>query len=104
MKKRSGVSIIVAVTALCIFAVSVSADDVTERMLSTASDNGAFAFDLFSILRQEKGNLFFSPYSISSALAMTYGGARGQTAAQMEEALRFTKGQKGTHEAFRGLG
>ncbi|MDO9509120.1 MAG: serpin family protein, partial [Thermovirgaceae bacterium] len=42
--------------------------------------------------------------SISSALAMTYGGARGQTAAQMEEALRFTKGQKGTHEAFRGLG
>ena len=36
--------------------------------------NTAFALDLYSQLRSEKGNLFFSPYSISTALAMTYAG------------------------------
>jgi len=41
--------------------------------------NSAFAFDLYQSLRGQDGNLFFSPYSISSALAMTFAGARGDT-------------------------
>ena len=41
-----------------------------------SSGNTEFAFRLYQELREEEGNLFFSPYSISSALAMTYGGAR----------------------------
>ena len=46
-----------------------------------ANGNNAFALDLYRFLREEKkdGNLFYSPYSISLALAMTYAGARGQT-------------------------
>jgi len=40
-----------------------------------ATDNAAFALDLYEQLRQEEGNLFFSPHSISTALAMTYAGA-----------------------------
>ncbi len=47
----------------------------------------------------QKGNLFLSPYSISSALAMTYGGARGETAAQMASTLHFG-GPDATHPAF----
>jgi serpin B len=51
--------------------------------------NGAFAFDLYAHLRSNEGNLFFSPYSISTALAMTYAGARGETAGQMAKVLHF---------------
>jgi len=51
--------------------------------------NNKFAMVLFAKLREGEGNLFFSPYSISTALAMTYAGARGQTDAQMAEVLHF---------------
>lgn len=51
--------------------------------------NTEFATDLYAKLRTQDGNLFFSPYSISTALAMTYGGARGETAEQMATALHF---------------
>ncbi len=51
--------------------------------------NTAFAFDLYTRLQTNQGNLFFSPYSISTCLAMTYAGARGDTARQMSQALHF---------------
>ena len=51
--------------------------------------NNRFAFDLYGRLREQSGNLFLSPYSISTALAMTYAGARGETAEQMAETLHF---------------
>ena len=54
-----------------------------------ADGNAAFASDLYRTLRGEDGNLFFSPYSISTALAMTYAGAAGDTASQMAAALHF---------------
>jgi len=54
-----------------------------------AESNNAFAFDLYAKLKGAEGNLFFSPFSISTALAMTYAGARGDTAAQMAEVLHF---------------
>ena len=65
--------------------------------------NTAFALDLYAQLRTQDGNLFLSPYSISSALAMTYAGARANTAAEMEQTLHFTGGQAGTHPAFAAL-
>ncbi len=68
-----------------------------------ARDNAAFAMDLYAQLRTQDGNLFFSPHSLSSALAMTYAGARGNTAAEMEKALRFSGGQEGTYAAFEAL-
>ena len=65
--------------------------------------NSAFALEFYVKLRGEAGNLFLSPYSISSALAMTYAGARGNTAAEMQQALHYTLGPDGTHPAFREL-
>ncbi len=62
--------------------------------------NKAFAFDLYEKLKKVEGNLFFSPYSISTALAMTYAGARGNTEKQMGTALHFTLDQKRFHPAF----
>ncbi|MBN2391412.1 MAG: serpin family protein [Anaerolineae bacterium] len=65
--------------------------------------NTAFALDLYQKLRTIEGNLFFSPYSISTALAMTYAGARGSTETQMAQALHFTLSQSTLHPAFTAL-
>jgi serine protease inhibitor len=64
--------------------------------------NTAFAVDLYQRLKSQPGNLFFSPYSISSALAMTYVGARGQTESEMARVLHFG-GQTNVHADFRVL-
>lgn len=65
-----------------------------------AAGNTAFAFDLYQALRAEAGNLFFSPYSLSSALAMVYAGARGETERQMADVLHFDLPQDRLHPAF----
>jgi len=51
--------------------------------------SNAFAYDLYDQLRSEPGNFAYSPSSISLALAMTYGGARGETAEQMRNVMHF---------------
>ena len=68
-----------------------------------AEGNTAFALDLYQVLRQEEGNLFYSPYSLSLALAMTYAGARGETEAQMAQAMHYTLAQPQLHPAFAAL-
>jgi serpin B len=65
--------------------------------------NTAFAIDLYQKIRETKGNHFFSPYSISTALAMTYGGARAETETQMATVLHFNLGQKKLHSTFSEL-
>jgi serpin B len=66
-------------------------------------DNTQFAADLYGQLAKQPGNLFFSPYSISSALAMTYGGARGKTAQEMATTLHFNMPSEKVHEAFAAI-
>lgn len=51
--------------------------------------NYRFALALYEKLRTGDGNLFFSPYSVSTALAMTYAGARGETERQMAETMWY---------------
>lgn len=64
--------------------------------------NNAFALNLYQSLASQDGNLIYSPFSISLALAMTYAGARGETESQMADVLHFT-GQDSTHKAFNAL-
>jgi len=76
-------------------------DDADLTML--VSGNSAFAFDLYQALREEDGNLFYSPYSISLALVMTYAGAHGETAQQMADTLHFVLSPDYLHPAFNSL-
>ncbi len=68
-----------------------------------ASDNAAFAFDVYRQLVASNDNLIFSPASISIALAMTYAGAAGATASEMASALHFTLPADRLHPAFNAL-
>ncbi len=68
-----------------------------------AAGNRSFALALYRTMRTRPGNLFYSPYSISLALAMTYAGARGETAQQMAQALHFTLPPDRLHPAFNRL-
>ncbi len=70
---------------------------------SVIDGNNAFAFDLYGALRAEEGNLFFSPYGLTQALAMTWAGAGGETASQMAEALHFGLPPEEIHAGFDGL-
>ena len=63
-------------------------------------DNNRFALELYGELAAKDGNLFLSPYSISTALAMTYAGANGQTAEQMRDTLHYTLPDDRLHAAF----
>jgi len=55
--------------------VDVSNNDKADLV----KDNGTFAFNLYQEIRNQKSNLLFSPYGISTALSMIYTGARGNT-------------------------
>jgi len=65
--------------------------------------NTGFALGLYEKLRAAEGNLFFSPYSISTALVMTYAGAREDTAREMAGVLHFSLDADRLHPAFAEL-
>jgi serine protease inhibitor len=64
--------------------------DVAPDVAAIVQANNAFACDVYTKLSTEPGNLFFSPFSMSTALAMIDAGAAGDTAAQLRSALHFT--------------
>ncbi len=91
-------------TALCVllFCMPAFASGSTEKEI-LVQDNTAFAVELYRRLSVAEGNLFFSPHSISTALAMTYAGARGNTEGEMMQALCFSLRQEELHPAFAEL-
>jgi serpin B len=109
--KRERLYIVIAILIVAVGGITSSqGQTTTPQAASLADDKGAtpagitavinannqFALDLYSELRKSaKGeNVFFSPYSISTALAMTYEGARGKTAEEMQSVFHFpTDGQ-----------
>ncbi len=79
-----------------------SFDDVDDVVLA----NNQFAFDYYNQVNADDENMFFSPYSISTALAMTYEGARGQTAEEIKEVFHYPeidKLRKGSASIYNSL-
>jgi serine protease inhibitor len=90
--------------ALCIVLSAIlgsaPAKGAQSGLETLARDNTAFALSLYGKLAPAEGNLIFSPYSISTALGMTYAGARGNTEKEMAAALHFSLNQAELHAAF----
>lgn len=76
---------------------------LVKNAYSLAESNNQFAFDLYKQLAVQEGNLFFSPFSISTALAITYNGAAGKTKSEMAKTLHFEQLQKNIPQAFHVL-
>ena len=74
-----------------------------EDVAKVAEGCNRFAFDLYARLKGAEGNLFLSPYSISTALTMTYAGARGETADQMAKTLCLPASGGAIHVAYATL-
>lgn len=81
--------------------VAVSIDQ--EKINALVKGNNRFALQLYARLKSSEGNLLLSPYSISSALAMTYAGSAGNTALQMKKTLNFSLQQPELDAAFSWL-
>lgn len=77
--------------------------DGSSDLATIVKGNTEFSLDLYRQLSTSEGNLFFSPYSISNALAMTYAGARGQTAAEIAQVFHFQLEPNRLHPAFAEL-
>lgn len=75
----------------------------TADRTAVTEGNNVFAVALYGRLRHQSGNLFFSPESISTALAMAYAGARDSTASEMAKTLHFTLPPDKLHPAMGGL-
>ncbi|PIU62158.1 proteinase IV [archaeon CG07_land_8_20_14_0_80_38_8] len=86
-------SILLFLVVVCGCAVLVVADDsgaTADGVSSVASANNLFALEMYSnISASESGNIFFSPYSISTAMSMVYEGAVGETAEQIGLIFHF---------------
>jgi serpin B len=83
--------------------ISIGAGAEGVAMNDVVPGNNRFAFELYGKVRDRPGNLVFSPYSISTALAMTYVGANGQTAREMAETLHFPSDGKALDSGFATL-
>jgi len=81
-------AVVMTTAADCRAVDKTTANEETNKQLIVAGNN-KFALELYAKLSGKEGNLFFSPYSISTALAMAHAGARGVTEAQMAKVLHF---------------
>jgi serpin B len=99
-KKRVSVTALTLFLPALLWSASPAILENSPNMNALINGNNTFALDLYAQLRSTKGNLFFSPYSITTALAMTYAGARGNTAKQISDVLRFSLEQKSLHQTF----
>jgi serpin B len=86
---------------LLVFALSITlTNPAYSQEQAFVESNQEFTFNLYKRLGEEPGNIIFSPYSISNALAMTYRGARGETEKQMADALCFTLPKDSLHKMY----
>ena len=92
---------------LWVLIMALSADILFGESMPTTGEivkaNNSFAIDLYAHLAKQPGNLVLSPFSIDTTLAMTYAGARGETARQMAKVLHLPNNDTNIHASFAAL-
>ncbi|MCK4672567.1 serpin family protein, partial [candidate division WOR-3 bacterium] len=101
--KKISIFILILLGIISILPKSAVIAQENSDLQTLVKGNNAFALDLYAQLKTQEGNLFLSPYSISTALAMTFAGARENTEKQMAQVLHFTLEQRRLHSAFSSL-
>jgi serpin B len=103
MKKPILASFVALIVVLWGAPVIAAESSAASTQTGLVKGNNDYGVQLYRELAATPGNLFVSPYSISSALAMVYAGARGNTAREMKEAMRFQFDQNQLNGAFKSL-
>ncbi len=88
---------------LIIISFLVIKTGISQEYKNQVKNNNRFTFELFSGLSNEKENLFLSPFSVSTTLAMVYEGARNKTRAEMAKTLHFPDDSEVLHKNFKDL-
>jgi serine protease inhibitor len=86
---------LVSVSLLVVFCVAAGDEEAP-----LSKRNAEFAIAMYKNIAGGEDNVFFSPYSLSAALAMTYAGARGNTQTEMAEVLRLNGLGSVVHASF----
>ena len=94
---------VIPVGLLLSYGFGLAPGEASGQTQAFVEGNTAFALDLYGRLKSGPPNVFLSPYSICTCLAMTYGGARGDTAKQMAEVLHFSTDAQQVHSSFGDL-
>ena len=80
---------------LCLFTCLIPLLISANNPQGIVENNNKFAFKLYNELKTSSDkNLFYSPFSISTALAMVYAGARNETALQISQTMNFQQSEK----------
>ncbi len=99
MKNKKVISLLI--TFLVLSGPNFKCSEEKEASFNTIIEaNNKFAFDIYKKLENDEGNIFYSPYSLSSALSMTYAGANGETKSQMANVLHFDENNKSIHKSI----
>jgi serpin B len=99
MRPAIKTGIIAALLCAAVSCMAIEPNQPNPLTGSVVEGNNKFALELYALLRNQEGNLFLSPYSISTALAMTCAGARGQTEQEMAKTLNFSINEQ-FHKTF----
>jgi serpin B len=102
--KKAILSVIVALVLISVSVVSInwiynprdfSSDSPPANVYEFVNCSNDFSFEMYQKLAAEDGeNVFFSPYSITTALGMAYEGARGETASEIADVLKLPVGNQ----------
>lgn len=125
MKQKSTISILIVifviVAGIGLFTVDFNTDDnINVGKIDSKDDSkisfgnissyneavNAFSYNFFKKLNDDSdddANIFYSPYSVFVALAMTYEGAKGQTADEMESVLNIEQDNDSFHQYMQSL-
>ncbi len=85
------------------YVVGVGSETEEINLSDFAIENNIFVINLYKALAKEKGNIFISPFSISTGMAMTYAGTNGNTASEFAEVMRFKTNLQTHNSYFRTL-